>query len=347
MPKLSVIVPVYNARRYLGECINSLLGQTFADMEIILVNDGSADDSAAICDAYQSRRPDIIEVIHQENKGVSAARNTGIDAASGEWISFVDSDDWVDPDMAQVMLTYADSSGADIHFFGFHREYVGHSVPRRLPELTLSTDAKKNYLYQNEVNLVSHTAVWGKFYRRAFLTGNGLYFDTELPRSEDELFLLYALYHADGVRLHPECPYHYRVVASSAINKWNPEAVSHMRLFQDRYAAFVDSHFTGAENRLMKQSKAIHHFLLLARVYSSPGAKLGSREIIRRLRRHLREEPLKTAVSSIPLSHVGKRRQWQVRLLRLGLVSLWLRMFRAADRVWLGKTAGQGHEMYP
>lgn len=103
MPKLSVIVPVYNTEKYLRECIDSILAQTFRDFELILVNDGSTDGSGAICDEYAAKDPRI-QVIHQENGGATVARRSGVRIAQGEYVTFVDSDDWIDKDMYRIML---------------------------------------------------------------------------------------------------------------------------------------------------------------------------------------------------------------------------------------------------
>lgn len=103
MPKLSVIVPVYNTEKYLRECIDSILAQTFTDFELILVNDGSTDGSGAICDEYAEKDPRI-QVIHQENGGITVARKSGVRVARGEYVTFVDSDDWIDQEMYRIML---------------------------------------------------------------------------------------------------------------------------------------------------------------------------------------------------------------------------------------------------
>jgi glycosyltransferase involved in cell wall biosynthesis len=109
MPKISVIVPVYNVEKYLHECINSILSQTFTDFEIILVNDGSQDSSGMICDEYASK-DNRITVIHQENQGQAAARNKALTIAKGEWIHFVDSDDLIHPQMLEVLYGAVDEN---------------------------------------------------------------------------------------------------------------------------------------------------------------------------------------------------------------------------------------------
>lgn len=110
---LSIIVPVYNAEKYLSRCIESIITQEFTDWELLSVDDGSTDGSDIICDKYASES-ERISVIHQENQGVSIARNTGIRSAKGEWVGFVDADDYIEPEMYSVLLSAAIDSGADL-----------------------------------------------------------------------------------------------------------------------------------------------------------------------------------------------------------------------------------------
>ena len=124
MSRISVIVPVYKVESYLDTCVKSLVGQTFRDLEIILVDDGSPDGCGVMCDAWADR-DERIRVIHQKNGGLSAARNSGIRAASGEYISVIDSDDRVDPEMLGTMLAALEESAADIALCGFVHEYEG------------------------------------------------------------------------------------------------------------------------------------------------------------------------------------------------------------------------------
>ena len=136
-PKISIIVPVYKVEQYLRRCLDSILAQTFTDWECILIDDGSPDKSGAICDEYASRDSRFC-VIHQENKGVSAARNAGLDAARGQWIGFVDSDDWCEKEMYEHLYSSALNQDVDVVICGI----VGQSVEKNI--LLNSFDAKKN-----------------------------------------------------------------------------------------------------------------------------------------------------------------------------------------------------------
>lgn len=126
MKKISVIIPVYNAAGYLEKCLNSVTGQSYRELEILLVDDGSTDGSGSICDDY-AERDDRIRVVHQENAGVAAARNVGLDMATGDYIGWVDSDDWIEPEMFETMFNVAVSRDADIVICGRQEDYPDRS----------------------------------------------------------------------------------------------------------------------------------------------------------------------------------------------------------------------------
>ena len=122
--KLSIIVPVYKVEEYLGECVDSLLSQTIDDYEIILVDDGSPDNSGKIADEYAAANPDMIRVLHIDNGGQGRARNFALDIAKGDFVGFVDSDDWVTHDMYEKMYTRAAETGADVVVCDFMERFV-------------------------------------------------------------------------------------------------------------------------------------------------------------------------------------------------------------------------------
>lgn len=117
--KISVIIPVYNSEKYLPQCMDSVLAQTYGDMEIILVDDGSTDGSPAVCDGYAAK-DSRVQVIHQQNGGAGAARNAGLDAATGDYIGFIDSDDYIEPDMYEKLYRAIQKTGADMSLCDFY-----------------------------------------------------------------------------------------------------------------------------------------------------------------------------------------------------------------------------------
>ena len=126
-PTISVIAPVYNTEKYLPRCIDSILAQTFTDFELLLIDDGSKDNSGAVCDEYASK-DERVRVFHKENGGVSSARNVGLDNAKGEWITFVDSDDWIAETMYQEMYELATLENADIVYCDINMVFSSHQI---------------------------------------------------------------------------------------------------------------------------------------------------------------------------------------------------------------------------
>ena len=126
--KVSVIVPVYKVEKYLKKCIDSILNQTYRDLEVILVDDGSPDQCGTICDRY-GREDSRVHVIHKENGGLSDARNTGVERASGEYILFVDSDDYIEPELVEKTVKAAEKTGCDLVMFDYIREEENLAFP--------------------------------------------------------------------------------------------------------------------------------------------------------------------------------------------------------------------------
>ena len=119
--KISIIVPVYNAEKYLVECLNSLVEQTYKNIEIILIDDGSIDNSAKICDEY-AKKDERIKVVHQKNSGVSVARNNGLDMHTGDYVMFVDSDDWIELNTCEILINNIISNDKDILIYNYYLE---------------------------------------------------------------------------------------------------------------------------------------------------------------------------------------------------------------------------------
>lgn len=161
---VSVVVPVYKTEKYLRKCVDSLLHQTFKDYEIILVDDGSPDESGRICDEYANNNG-CVRVIHKKNGGLSDARNSGIREAAGEYITFADSDDWVEPDLLEVLVEGI-RLGAQVSCCGFYTIRDGHGKPWRdhMPDYQVmdAAAAVKDMMYGHSID----TSAWGKLFRR-------------------------------------------------------------------------------------------------------------------------------------------------------------------------------------
>ncbi len=190
MISVSVIVPVYNAERYIERCVNSLFAQTFTDYELILVDDGSTDGSGKMCDDYAQSNPQVC-VIHQTNQGVSAARQKGLDAANGQYVIFADPDDWVEPTMLEELLEVAINDDADVVICDFWINSSEETGDRKYQNpRALSSDSVLRQLISGEL----HGFTWNKLYRSSCLKKHNVAFPQGINYSEDlwfncELFL--------------------------------------------------------------------------------------------------------------------------------------------------------------
>lgn len=211
MKKLSVIVPVYNVEAYLRQCIDSIIGQTYRDLEIILVNDGSTDRSGDICDEYVARDPRI-KVLHKTNGGLSSARNAGMDVMTGDYVLFVDSDDWLDPNACEELMLQLVEHDADAIHFGFIKEYEsGQSYAQAIAEQPVITSPEKTLEMYAVREL--EPMVWIYIYKVSSL--GALRFQ-EGKIHEDEFFNLE--YFASAPRkvvISDGLYYHYRIRESS------------------------------------------------------------------------------------------------------------------------------------
>lgn len=202
-PFLSVIIPVYNVEKYLTECVESVLGQTYRDYEIILVDDGSTDSGGAMCDDY-ARKDHRIRVIHQPNGGLSAARNTGLKAASGKYVYFLDSDDYIEDCTLEHLASLAEQEAADVVFFDgyvfFDECEEDSSVSRYIRKKRYLPEKGREMLLQLLRSDEYRTAVPLMLLRKEYLIQNGLWF-LEGIIHEDELFT-FLVYNADGQVCH-------------------------------------------------------------------------------------------------------------------------------------------------
>lgn len=197
---ISVIVPVYNVEKYIRQCLDSIIGQTYKDLEIILVDDGSPDSSGAICDEY-AEKDSRIKVIHKQNEGQSIARNVGMQTATGDFIGFVDSDDSIDLEMFEKLFSAID--GVDIAI-------CGHNV---VYDAKIETDSKGQEKTLNESELWQevfgnlNNAVWNKLFRRELLAN--IQFNSNFAHGEDLIFNILYLQKVKAGRLIDEPLYNY------------------------------------------------------------------------------------------------------------------------------------------
>lgn len=156
---ISIIVPVYNVEPYLRKCLDSIVNQTFRDLEILIIDDGSTDGSGEICDEY--RKDERVKVFHTNNRGLSCARNLGLDNATGDWIGFVDSDDWIEPDMYEVLLERAEETRADVLECGMFIEFASQIIKQPAFVATVCEKEALEALIKHKIN----NQVWNKLWK--------------------------------------------------------------------------------------------------------------------------------------------------------------------------------------
>lgn len=219
---LSVIVPVYNVAQYLERCVDSICSQTYPDMEIILVDDGSTDGCMEICEKYRQKDPRIV-VIHKENGGIVSARKAGICAAKGMFVGWVDGDDWIEEDYFEQMVEMQNISGADIiaaehyHDIGHNREKILNYIP---PGCYAKEDILPKVIYSGEFfeyGLQPH--LWNKLIRRSIMKSAEMRIDNAISIGEDVAAVYTGIMEAEKICVTDICAYHYVQHADSMTKK--------------------------------------------------------------------------------------------------------------------------------
>lgn len=233
---ISIIVPIYKIKyEYLEECLNSLAEQNKKFCEVILVDDGSPDDCGIICDRYVEKNKNF-KCIHQKNMGVSESRNNGIKNAKGNWIMFVDPDDWLEPNAIDILCTFIkQNKNSDIFLYGYIEEKKDSKKEYAFDKLEkeLSYDEVKSIqeapfyklIVNNKINDYSPSALWNKLYRKELIDENNITFIKEAKKGQDRLFNSDLLnctkkYYNTGASL-----YHYRMYNESITNRFNKDII--------------------------------------------------------------------------------------------------------------------------
>lgn len=261
---ISIIVPVYNVEKYIKECLDSLIDQTYKNIEIIIVDDGSTDKSGKICDEYEKKNKNI-KVIHKENEGLGFARNTGLENAKGEFVTFVDSDDYVDNNFIEELYNNIIAKNVDICKSGFRRvndshntslirvydDYVYNKEETRsvfLPRMIGSLPDKKDSI---------EMCVWGSLYKMAYIQANKLKFPSERVIISEDLF-----FNIDYVeKINKACTidyigYNYRCNPDSLTKKYRKDRFEASKYF-----------YLELKNKLEKLGYNEEIFLRLSRIF--------------------------------------------------------------------------------
>ena len=239
---ISVIVPVFNTADYLEKCIDSILNQTYRDIEIVLVDDGSTDGSEHICDEY-AKKDCRIKAVHKENGGLVSARKKGLSIATGEYIGFVDSDDWIEPDMYEKLYEKLCLSDVDVVMCGRieERTYESKVVCHGIPEGRYVGEELKEIVFPKMIVNEAFfrwgifPSYWDKLFKRDAIEQYINSVDDSIVMGEDAAGVYPCLLHCRGIYILQECLYHYRQVENSMVRKQNPDIKAERQRFRTLY----------------------------------------------------------------------------------------------------------------
>lgn len=266
---ISVIVPVFNTKNFLKKCIESILSQTYKNFEIILIDDGSFDGSEKICDDFQSKFKSIIKVIHQKNQGLSVARNVGLQNASGDFVCFVDSDDYIEPTMLETLFNSLSFANADISICSFFEENENNKTLQIVnfkDEEFSNYDAIENL--SNEYNGYGFVVMWNKLFKRK------LFENITFPKNrihEDQFVIFKLFFLANKISTCSNKLYHH------VNHKQNISTSSnYLKHFDDIDGIFSQIEFCKVNNILFLLSSVAIHLYRLIEFYLNKGYSIGS-----------------------------------------------------------------------
>lgn len=297
---ISIIVPIYNNRQYLPQCIESICGQTYRELEIVLVDDGSTDGSGCICEEYR-KKDSRIAVIHKKNGGAVSARKEGLAYASGEYIAFADGDDWLEPEMLERLFSALSCEKADVAMCGRFEETesLQRKVYHGIPAGRYDKKALRKKVYPGMIvndgffEWGIFPGLWDKLFRRECLERFLMAVDERITMGDDAACVYPCLLNADSIYIVDECLYHYRQTLSSTVKK-KPDIQSERQRFSVLYHTGLESlrHYKEVYD-LTEQWKEYMLFLMVPRadalyegmgeldyLFPFPGIKKGSRIII-------------------------------------------------------------------
>lgn len=309
-PFLSIIIPIYKIQEeYLRACFDSLVDQDMDAFRVIAVDDGSPDNSGAICDEYVAK-DSRFKVIHQENAGVSVARNNGIKASSTEWITFVDPDDWVEPNYVSTLYKALMKNTADIYLFDYYQEFADRQNVKYLMEKSgmLTSEwvhnfqvAPFNFLvvdgkpFEYETN-----TVWNKMYRASLIKNNSLWFDPAARKGQDVIFNAEGLQCTNSYYYVHAALYHYRYLQESVTNRFNPKVQYYNEIAFKHYERIIKKFNLPQEYWKAYYARVVTRLYSCMRLYYfHPNNKLSKKEVNMELDATLERYPYNEAFKKV------------------------------------------------
>lgn len=342
---ISVIVPVYNAEAYLSRCMESILNQTYREIRVICVNDGSTDGTGGMLEEF-ARRDGRVKVVCRTNSGLSASRNAGLELAEGKYVMFVDADDWLDGHACAAAVEAMERRDADIVFWSYAREYETASSPVRFWPEERVFDGKSMIWLRNRLlgpdgselarpeRLDSYGTAWGKLYRRSlFREGKAAFVDTALIGSAEDVLCNLSLFGAARRAVYiPSTFYHYRKTAAGALTKrYKPDLTAQWEELFRRMARHVQGNGASPEaERALRNRMAVSLIFLGLNICDAPGSSLVKCGMLRTL---LKRDWCRAAVKKLPLAPLPPH--WKVFFLnaKLGFVPGLYLLLKAIKRI--------------
>ena len=331
-PRVSVVIPVYNAEKYLRGCMDSVLGQTLRELEVICVDDGSTDGSAAILEEYVEK-DSRVRVLRQENAGAGAARNLGIGAACGEYVAFIDADDWAEESYCGELVQCADEHSADIVVCRAQRfdDATGEPLPsdwmlkeQYLPCKAFAPEDIKKYIFQ-----FTYGQVWDKLFRRELLTANGIRFP-EIRAAEDTSFAYISLLSAKRIAVQPSMLIHYRV------NREGTTSGSFVKYHDAPFTAFsLVYEFLKSSGKYGEYEQSFLNWAmeyLVWQVCNMPDKGIRKRYYDELKQRWIPELGLDQITSENSYDRSALRKLWFIRTAPFGLVNMVLNVYKGRKR---------------
>lgn len=256
---ISIIIPVYNAEKYLKECIESIRNQTYKNLEIILIDDGSTDMSSIICDNY-AKKDSRIKVIHEKNSGVSEARNRGIKEAKGKWISFIDSDDYIDLKFCEKMLSAVVQTKSQCVMCAYNKIYNDNTITILKQEnIQLKGKEFLNKIFEVQSGFgFCHMKLWDS----KIIKNNAIYFDKNLKVAEDALFCIMISNYIKDIYFLNEALYNYRINSESAVRKFDQNYTEKYLKAMIKTKDYVEKN-EKEEKNIMFYNYVVYHLLLI------------------------------------------------------------------------------------
>ncbi|MBC5841474.1 glycosyltransferase [Flavobacterium sp. F-380] len=281
-PQISVIVPVYNVEKYIEDCVNSLLNQTFKQCEFIFVNDGSTDKSAVLIASFAEKDSRII-LLNQQNKGVSVARNQGLAIARGKYIGFVDADDWVEHDLYQKLFDNMETHQVDLVLYNMFSYVDGkqYDTAYDFPAATvLGLDFIQNELWRHLIEKDDLYSSCNKLFKASIINENKIIFPPGNALSEDNVFNLKYFNKIKQFLYLDYTGYHYREVAGSAMRSVLKKDYfdNIIKLYQVDFKVFLDLKLSEVEIKEIQSEKLINNTLSLIHFYLIPTTELSLRK---------------------------------------------------------------------